>query len=102
MAPRAGTILMLNVCAAEVFCPLFRVPPLSWARRVTSAVPPPFSAGVEVRGPFELTAGGTLNKPLLLLLTRKLTIWPVSFDGPGKMFVAQLATVCAPALLLAV
>jgi hypothetical protein len=42
-------------------------------------------------------AGNAKNKASLLVVTRKVTVCPLSFPGPGEMLVAQPLTVCAPA-----
>src|SRR5688500_12266923 len=81
---------MVNVCGGLVSPPFSAVPPLSCARTVTSDVPVAFSAGVKVSVPVDEVAGLEANNEGLVTSTRKSTIWPASFGGPGLMFVAQL------------
>src|ERR1043166_2588226 len=48
-------------------------------------------------------AGLTENRPAFVLpVTWKFKVWPDSLAGPAEIFVAQLGTVCAPALLFTV
>ncbi len=88
--------VIVKVCGALVSTPPLAVPPLSWMRTVTIALPEALAAGVYVSAPAGLIAGWALNRPLLSLLTRKSTTWPASFDGPALIAVAQPAILAAP------
>jgi len=56
-------------------------------------------AGVYVNVPVGEIAGGTWNSDgFVLPVTENVTACPVSLGAPGEIEVAQLFTVCAPAL----
>ena len=68
------------------FTPPLAVPPLSWAVKVTMALPFAFAVGVKVSKPLVLTAGCTLKSALLLLpVTTLVMLWPDSSAGPVVM-----------------
>src|SRR5947209_14483451 len=92
-----GFTVIVTVCGAEVSTPPFAVPPSSWIFTVTVATPLAFGAGVKVRVPVDETAGWLLNRPLLLLLTMKSSVWPLSLPGPLPRVVAHPETVWAAA-----
>jgi hypothetical protein len=55
------------------------------------------AAGVKVSVPSAPIAGWVANSAVLSFVTRKFSAWLDSLDGPGKIFVVQLAIVCGPA-----
>src|SRR5919201_3211615 len=89
-------MVIVNVCGGLVSPPGPELPPLSRKRTVTVAEPTARSAGVYVSVPSGATAGWTENSPELSFETRNVRVCEDSFAGPGLMFVAQPATVCAP------
>ena len=71
--------------------PPLTVPPLSCAITVIVATPFEFAAGVKNSVPLGATLGATLNRePLLLLVTRLVTLCPNSSAGPA-VIVARAA-----------
>ena len=90
-----GVTVRRKVCGALVSTPLLFVPPLSCAMTVTVAVPVAFVAGVKVSVPLAASAGGTLKRASLLLVTVKESVWvPPSLS---LRLLAKPLTVCAPA-----
>src|SRR6059036_1051142 len=91
--------VMINVCGALVSTPPLAVPPLSLAVTVTVAAPLALGADRYVNVPADDTLGCTAKRPLLLLVTMKVTICPAatSSGGPARILVAQPVTVCVPA-----
>src|SRR4029077_10254479 len=88
---------MVKVCAALVSDPPLAMPPLSCRATVTVAVPFALAAVVYVNVPLAAIAGCVANSALLLLVTVKLSAWPISSAGPALIDVAHAATVWAPA-----
>src|SRR5947207_2767639 len=89
-------MLMVKLIVALVSTPPLRVPPLSCATTVMTALPKVLSAGVKDRLPDGSSDGCTANRTgLLLLRMMKFSSWPVSFGAPGPMLVAH-AAVYAP------
>ena len=96
-ASLTAVIMIVKVWVAEVSTPPFVIPPLSWTSRVMVARPLASAAGVNVRVPFEATAGTTEKSPLFVLpVMLKLRTWPDSLAGPVSRAVAQPRTVFAP------
>ena len=75
--------------------PPFAVPPLSFKKTVTTALPLFPRAGVNVNVPVGPMAGGTAKRVLSLLVTEKLRVWADSSAGPALIALAQLVTVWA-------
>src|SRR5919206_10709 len=71
--------------------------PLSLAVTLMVADPLALAAGVKVSVPSAATAGWVENRPLLLLVTLKWTVWLDSLAGPADMAVAHPEKLCAPA-----
>src|SRR5437867_1555642 len=74
--------VIVNVWGGLLSTPPLAVPPLSWSCTVTVAVPLALEAGVYVSVPLAEINGCTANSALLLLVTRKFTVWADSFAGP--------------------
>ena len=67
---------------------------------VTVAVPFAFAAGGVGQGPVRLHLRLGAEQPgVVVAVTLKVTVWPLSSHGPGEMPVAQPATVWAPGVL---
>src|SRR4029079_18222843 len=96
-ASLTGVIVIVNVWIALVSKPPLAVPPSSWIRTLTVAVPLAFSAEVYVSVPLAATAGWLLKRALLLFVTMKSTAWLDSLAGRALTAVAQPAAVCGPA-----
>ena len=90
---------MVKVWAGERSTPPLAVPPLSFSRRVIVAEPLASAAGVKLRSPVDgSTAGPALNRAVLVLfVTVKARVWPLSSAGPLEMALAQPGKVWAPA-----
>src|SRR5659263_162196 len=87
---------MVNVWATDVSTPPLAVPPSSWMRTVTVAVPFMLAAGVYVRVPVAAMAGWTAKRLLLLFVTLTFRVWPDSLEGPALTLVAHPAIVFGP------
>src|SRR5437588_12330692 len=95
-ASLTGFTVIVNVSGADVSTPRLVVPPSSFKRTVTVAVPLAFGAGVKLRSPLRLIAGTDENSEGLLFDTRKVTACDDSFAGPGTIFFAHAATSAGP------
>ena len=91
-----GLTVIVKLCSGDALTPPLRVPPSSYSRTVTVAVPYASAAGVYVSVPSAAMAGCTANSALLSLLTAKSSACPASFAGPALTFIAQPTPVCAP------
>src|SRR5262245_37482933 len=80
--------VIVKVTGALASLPPPATPPSSDNEIVTVAAPCIPVAGVKVSTPDGLTAGCAENRPLLLLLMLKETVWPDSF-GPAVIAVAH-------------
>ena len=95
--------VIVKDCGADVSTPPLAMPPLSCSVKVIVAVPNLLPAGVYVSVPAELTAGCVeKSAEFVLFVTLKVSVWPDSSGGPIERLVAQLFTVCAPALMATV
>jgi hypothetical protein len=89
-------IVKVTVCVAEVSTPPFAVPPESWIRNPTVALPFRFDAGVQVRVPVVDTAGPAAKSAVFVFeATWNDSVWPLSL-GPALIDVAQAGTLWAP------
>src|SRR5688500_880509 len=91
--------VMRKVCGSLASSPPLAMPPVSRNCTVTVALPLALAAGLKVSVPLGAMLGWTLNRALLSLVTRKVSVWPASSSagvagapGYGRMFVAQPAT----------
>ena len=88
--------VIVNCCVTEVSWPPLAVPPLSWSVTDTVAEPLALGADVKVSVPAGLIAGCTEKRPLLLFVTVKANVWPLSLAGPALIFAAWFGMVCGP------
>src|SRR5712664_4686446 len=91
-----GVNVMINGFGALVSTPPFATPPWSCSCTVTVAAPIAPAAGVKVSAPVADTAGCAENSAVLVVVTMKFSVCPLSSAGPALMLVAQPATVFAP------
>ena len=79
-----GVTVIVNVCGALASIPPLAVPPSSFARRPTVAVPFAFAASVYVSVPLVATVGTRAEQGGLVFdVISKVTIWAALVGGPG-------------------